>query len=91
MSQGKFSVAIGPDDKTRFVIPHLADLHRIQQNKTLPNNAIPGNKPGDKLVLKNIDPSTLRKVNADDLHTQVVEINAFKKQIQDVITEQSQK
>lgn len=91
MSQGKFTVAIGPDDKTRFVVPHLAGVHRIQPARHAPTHNIPDNKPNDNFAIKNIDPATLHKLNADDLHTQVVEINAFKKKIQDVITEQSKK
>lgn len=82
MAQGKFSVAIGPDDKTRFVIPHLGDLHRIPPPASMPQ--------GSTTTPPRIDPNTIRKSTLDDpLYTSVVELNTFKQQIQNVVLEQT--
>ncbi|MBA2663954.1 MAG: hypothetical protein H0U74_16820 [Bradymonadaceae bacterium] len=77
MAQGKFHVALGPDESTRFVVPQLAkDLHLVKPTPLPPQEGLP------KAL------GRLREVPADELYSTVVALDSFKEQVQAIVSDQ---
>jgi hypothetical protein len=86
MAQGKFSIHVGPDATTRFVVPEPTELRMIRPR------TLPGNLPNDR-SLKDAVPEggRLREVKPNLLYSTVHELESFKDQVRELIADQSVK
>lgn len=80
MAQGKFHIAIGPDNRTRYAVPQLGDMNLVKPQRTAP--PVPDDQSPIKLE------GTLRRVRPNELHTSVQELETFKAQIRQVVEQQ---
>lgn len=80
MAQGKFSIHVGPDATTRFVVPEPTQLRTIRAR------TLPGPLPNE-LSLKDEMPdgARLREVKPNLLYSTVHELESFKEQIREII------
>lgn len=89
LSQGKFQIAVGPDEKTEFVIPQLAGLHLVQP-EDLPPRANRGSDASDDTKSPSLEAKPPR-VNVKDhaqVFRQIHEFNTFRQQVIEVIEDQ---
>lgn len=83
MAQGKFHIALGPDNVTPYVVPYLGDLalsapKQVQQGQS---KALKASK-----TAKNT--ARFERVKPADLYKRVRSLQEFKQQIRDVVNEQ---
>ena len=86
MMQGKFRVAVGPDNSTRYVVPYLGDISLVRERKT------PGDAPTDSAARGSSGEVGPRIEAADpaDLYRKVQPLSVFKEQVRATIRGQQE-
>ncbi len=85
LSQGKFRVAVGPDDETRFVVPQLHGVHLVDP-KDAPRQAAPGGDEATDELQVQAPPFDMS--SHAEVFRQVHEFGAFRQQVEVTIEAQ---
>ncbi len=82
MSQGKFHIALGPDNVTPYVVPFLGDLALIKPRQTGTTTTSP---QGQALNQQDAAGATFQPAQPATLYRRVVPLDVFKQRVRDVI------
>ncbi|MFW6058127.1 MAG: hypothetical protein ACOC9W_04650 [Persicimonas sp.] len=82
MSQGKFEIAVGPDNTTRYVVPRLGDISLLE-----PVDSV--EKQGDQSLKQSaIEAGNYQPARPSDLYERVVPLEVFKEEVRAVVRDQ---
>lgn len=94
MSQGKFEIAVGPDNATPYVVPRLGDIallepvevdregEEVDEDEDSPENG------GEALSRHQLETGNYEPARPDDLYERVVPLEVFKEEVRDVVRDQ---
>ncbi len=86
MSQGKFQIALGPDNATKYVVPHLGDLALIEPLDPNLDDAVGAGEASRQAAQQ--QNGEYQPAKPADLYERVVPLDVFKQQVRDVIRDQ---
>lgn len=82
MAQGKFHIALGPDNATPFVVPYLGDLALITPRAPADLPSAPAQQT---LEVPSDDQAKFQPAQPADLYQRAVPLDVFKQQVREVI------
>ncbi len=90
LSQGKFQIAVGPDEETEYVVPQLHGLHLVQPKDLPPRRTAEDADSPDaaKSPPVELKPPTINVQDHAQVFRQVHEFRTFRQQVQQVIEQQ---
>lgn len=84
LRQGKFSVAIGPDGSTKFVVPRLGEVQLLEPDPSKIDGDDPSNTP-PTARLEKIDVSKLRTAEPAPVHETVIPLKDFRERVENAL------
>ena len=82
LRQGKFSVAVGPDGSTEFVVPRLGDVQLLEPDPSVFEGEADSKELYGRSRLEKIDVSKLRSADPAPIHQSVIPLTDFRERVQ---------